>query len=108
MNKQHTNRTYSLGPYGKAIQTIHAFRSNYLDFDTDLSTMASLGIKFVRVPVSWCLTDSHPEDMITVTKPDRDDDNVNVEVQYMSDEEVKEKLTCEDPFYPGVHWPASE
>jgi hypothetical protein len=46
--------------------------------------------------------------MITVTKPDRDDDNVNVEVQYMSDEEVKEKLTCEDPFYPGVHWPASE
>jgi hypothetical protein len=110
INKQYINRTqyFGLGPYGKAIKTIHAFRSNYLDFDTDFSTMASLGIKYVRVPVSWCWTDSHPEEMITVIKPEGDDDNVKVITEFMSDEDVKEKLTCEDPFYPGVHWPASE
>ncbi|KAL3786580.1 hypothetical protein ACHAWO_000734 [Cyclotella atomus] len=108
INKQYINRTqyFGLGPYGKAIKTIHAFRSNYLDFDTDFSTMASLGIKYVRVPVSWCWTDSHPEEMITVIKPEGDDDNVKVTTEFMSDKDVKEKLTCEDPFYPGVRWPA--
>ena len=108
MQKEHTNRTESLGPYGKAIKTIHAFRSNYLDFDSDLSTMSSLGIKYVRVPVSWCWTDSHPEEMVAAIKPDGDDDDLKVKYKYMSDEEVKENLTCEDPFYPGVRWPASK
>jgi hypothetical protein len=108
MRKQHINQTQSLGPYGKAIKTIHAFRSNYLDFDTDLSTMALLGIKYVRVPVSWCWTDSHPKEMVKVTKPEGDDDNLQVITEFMSDDDVKKKLTCEDPFYPGVRWPASE
>src|SRR5210317_1383130 len=44
------NRKQSLGPWGKAIQTIHAFRSSYIDFEKELETMTSLGIKHVRVP----------------------------------------------------------
>ena len=108
MAKQQTNRSESLGPYGKAIKTIHAFRSNYLDFDEDLSTMASLGIKFVRVPVSWCWTDHHPEEMVRAANRDGNDDSNTVKFEYMNDEQVKEKLTCDDPFYPGVRWPASE
>ena len=70
--------------------------------------MSSLGIKYVRVPVSWCWTDSHPEEMVTIVKPDGDDDDLKVKYEYMSDEDVKEKLTCEDPFYPGIRWPASK
>ena len=109
MDEQNTNRGESLGPYGKAITTIHAFRSNYLDFDSDLSAMATLGIKYVRVPVSWCWTDFDPEGMITEIKiKGGDSDDENFALIYMSDEEVKEKLTCEDPFYSDVRWPASE
>lgn len=106
MAQQHVNQTESLGPYGKAIKAIHAFRANFLDFDSELSSMSSLGIKYIRLPVSWCWTDSHPEELVTVIQPDGDDDDLKVQHKYMSDEEVQEKLTCEDPYYAGVRWPA--
>ncbi|KAL7482681.1 hypothetical protein ACHAW6_008338, partial [Cyclotella cf. meneghiniana] len=107
MDDKNTNRGESLGPYGKAITTIHAFRSNYLDFDSDLSAMATIGIKYVRVPVSWCWTDFDPEGMITQIKIKSDDsDDENFALIYMGDEEVLDKLTCKDPFYSDVRWPA--
>lgn len=102
------NKKQSLGPWGKAIQTIHAFRSSYIDFEKELETMASLGIKHVRVPVSWCWTDNDIDpNMKLVTKnetdPDNNDDNNWI---YMDDEEVLKKYTCQDPFYDDVRWPA--
>ncbi|KAL7536458.1 hypothetical protein ACHAXR_010226 [Thalassiosira sp. AJA248-18] len=89
----------SLGGWGKAIRAIHAFRSSYIDFDDDLQTLSDLGIKYVRVPVSWCWTDHDP--FTTLVTKDDDDDWV-----YMDDEEVLEKFACKDPFYDDVYWPA--
>ena len=100
------SKNKSLGPWGKAIQTIHAFRSSYLDFDKELETMASLGIKYVRVPVSWCWTDTDIPDIRLATKNQLDSDDSDDWI-YMDDEEVLEKYTCADPFYEdGVRWPA--
>ncbi|KAK1736411.1 asparaginase [Skeletonema marinoi] len=104
------NKKQSLGPWGKAIKTIHAFRSSYLDFEKELGTMASLGIKHVRVPVSWCWTDTDIDpDLHLVTKNETDPNNDDNWI-YMDDEEVLEKYTCIDPFtmmfvgqlFPGV------
>eukprot|EP00986_Skeletonema_menzelii_P019720 scaffold29018_cov166-Skeletonema_menzelii.AAC.2 len=99
------NRKQSLGPFGKAIKAIHAFRSSYIDFEKELGTMASLGIKHVRVPVSWCWTDTDIDpDLHLVTKNETDPNNDSW--IYMEEEEVLEKYTCIDPFYDGVRWPA--
>jgi len=101
-----------LEPWGKAIQTFHAFRSSYIDFDEELKTLKDLGIKYVRVPVSWCWTDHDPSELVAkVTTVKVDDDGDEVEVDgwsYMEENEVKEKFTCLDPFFEedGVRWPA--
>jgi len=93
------DKKQSLGEWGKAIKAIHAFRSSYFDFDRELQIMSDLGIKYVRVPVSWCWTDHDPSKL--VTKNDDDDSLV-----YMKDEQVMEMYTCKDPFYDDVRWPA--
>ena len=89
----------SLGGWGKAIRAIHAYRSSYYDVDAELRTMAELGIKHVRVPVSWCWTDHDPSHLAY-------DDELTGASHYMSDTDVKSKFACEDPFYDGVYWPA--
>jgi hypothetical protein len=89
----------SLGGWGKAIRAMHAFRTSYYDMDDELRTMNRLGIKYVRVPVSWCWTDYDPTWLIYTNE-------YTGETVYTSDDDVKQKFACEDPFYPGVYWPA--
>ena len=91
----------SLGGWGKAIRAIHAHRSSYYDMDDELRTMAELGIRHVRVPVSWCWTDHDPSSLVR-----SDDLLTGGTAHYMSDADVKAKFACEDPFYDGVYWPA--
>ena len=100
------DKLQSLGGYGKAIKAIHAFRSSYYDIERELSTMNELGIKYVRVPVSWCWTDYDPSLLITKNTTSEEDDGDDDSWIYMDDEEVKEKFTCKDPFYENVYWPA--
>lgn len=77
-----------------ALRVFHAHRTSYLDFDDDLKTLASLGIRSVRIPMSWCLTDEDP------TTIDPDDTDV---------ESLEERFTCEDPFFgKDVKWPAGK
>ena len=99
-----------LGPWGKAIRTIHAFRSSYYDIETELRTMSELGIEYVRIPVSWCWTDYDPSYLYTLLPPSdetsNNNDNNNNNYSYMTDDEIKHKFTCPDPYYPEVRWPA--
>jgi len=99
------DKTQSLGGWGKAIKAIHAFRSSYYDIEQELQTMNELGIKYVRVPVSWCWTDYDPSSLITKDES-REGESDDDSWIYMSDEEVKEKFTCKDPFHDDVYWPA--
>ena len=85
---------------GKAARAVHTFRASYFDFDSELATLTELGIKYARVPVSWCWTDHDPSEMVV-----KDDYG---SVVYMSDEEVKDKFACRDPFYEDVYLLASE
>ena len=78
------NLTESLGLV-EALEAFHAHRVAFLDWDRDLSTLAALGIRHVRVPLSWCLTD---KDFDTLTKANA------------------QEYVCADPFYDGVQWPA--
>lgn len=100
------NREQSLGPWGKAVKTIHAFRSSYLDFEKELETMASLGIKYVRVPVSWCWTDDDIDPDVNLVSKNETDPNNKDNWIYMHDEDVLKKYTCQDPFYEDIRWPA--
>jgi hypothetical protein len=108
-----------LGPWGKAIRTIHAFRSSYYDIDTELHTMSELGIKYVRIPVSWCWTDYDPSILFTMLPPSDEtttssdktttsssSSSTSNNYSYMTDLEIKQKFTCQDPYYPTVYWPA--
>ena len=79
-----------------ALRVFHAHRTSFIDFEDDLATLAELGIMSVRVPLSWCLTDSDPAEI----ESGGDDDN--------GDALLREQFTCEDPFYQGVLWPASK
>ena len=103
-----------LGPWGKAIRTIHAFRSSYYDIEAELRTMSELGIEYVRIPVSWCWTDYDPSYLYTLLPTPSDDNSSNNNndndngnnYSYMTDDEIKHKFTCEDPYHPNVRWPA--
>lgn len=75
-----------------ALRVFHAFRVAFIDWEDDLATLAALGVKHVRVPLSWCLTDEDPN-----TIDDKEDDS-----------SLANKFTCEDPFYKGVRWPAGK
>ena len=97
------DKSKSLGQWGKAYKAIHAFRSSYFDFESELQQLQNLGIKYVRVPVSWCWTDYDPTTTLA-TKNDSDDSSDDW--VYMSDDQVLEKFTCKDPFHDDVYWPA--
>ena len=65
-----------------------------MDWEVELREMSDLGIKHVRVPVSWCLTDHDPNDI----DPDEDDDVM-----------LTDRYTCVDPFFgEEVLWPAGK
>lgn len=75
-----------------ALRVFHAHRVSYIDSDEDLSILQSLGVKHIRLPISWCLTDHDP------TTINEDDDD---------DESLMKRFTCIDPFFGrDVIWPA--
>lgn len=89
----------------KAIQSFHAFRTSYVDFQKDLPRIASLGIRQVRVPISWCWTSYDPTNDPLVWEP------VNtMEDTVQMQELLLERYTCLDPYYDledvSVRWPA--
>jgi hypothetical protein len=95
--------TEEVGPWGKAIRTIHAFRTSFYDIDVELRNMKDLGIQYVRVPLSWCWTDDDPSSIVIKNETYGAPKDSAI---YMSDTEVQEKFTCQDPFYEDVYWPA--
>ena len=84
----------------QAIRIFHAHRISYIDWEEDLATLSDLGIRHVRVPLSWCLTDSDPE-----TIDPKDSKNLD-------EKDLQKQFTCQDPFYQDendgslVYWPA--
>lgn len=75
-----------------AVQVFQAHRTSFVDLDVDLARLAALGVKSIRVPMSWCLTDHDPR---------------AVDLKAMDGAEVAAKFTCEDPFFgKEVLWPA--
>jgi hypothetical protein len=86
---QHLTERTSLA---HALRVFHSFRVAFIDWEDDLATLAALGIKHVRVPLSWCLTNEDP-----TTIDDTEDENL-----------LAEKFTCQDPYYPDVRWPAGK
>ncbi len=78
---------------GHAIRVFHAHRTSFLDFEEDLAVLKQLGIRSIRVPISWCLTDDDP-----ATIDPKDTDIKSLEARF----------TCQDPFFEGVLWPASK
>ena len=43
-----------------AISVFQAHRNTYVDMDVDFARLAELGIKNIRLPMSWCWTDHDP------------------------------------------------
>lgn len=78
---------------GHAIRVFHAHRNSFLDFEEDLEVLTQLGIRSIRVPISWCLTDEDPSTI------DPKDSDIRT---------LEERFTCQDPFFDGVLWPASK
>lgn len=72
-----------------ALRVVHAHRTSFVA-DDDLERLSDLGVKNVRVPISWCLTDADPRLLRDETE----------------EGELVEKFTCRDPFYDEVYWPA--
>eukprot|EP00977_Amphora_coffeiformis_P017538 scaffold5783_cov129-Amphora_coffeaeformis.AAC.4 len=83
----------------KAIKVFHAHRMTFIT-QHDLESIAQMGIKHVRVPLSWCFTDYDPDVEITSLEEDDDDNTTRAE--------LLEKFTCLDPYYQDedVRWPA--
>lgn len=77
-----------------ALKVFHSHRVSFIDWETDLAAIAELGIKHVRVPMSWCLTDHDPS-----TIDPRHHSN-------KTEETLAKEFTCPDPFFDGVYWPA--
>lgn len=77
-----------------ALKVFHAHRVSFIDWENDLSALAALGIKHVRVPMSWCLTDHDPSTI----------DPLHYDIKM--EKILYEKFTCPDPFFDGVYWPA--
>ncbi|VEU40330.1 unnamed protein product [Pseudo-nitzschia multistriata] len=72
------------GSVAHAIRVFAAHRTAFVDLETDLERVASLGITTVRVPMSWCWTDSDPR---------------TTDLSSLTDEELLERFACEDPFF---------
>jgi hypothetical protein len=75
-----------------AVSVFQAHRNTFVDLDVDFARLAALGIKNIRLPMSWCWTDYDPR---------------TVNLKNMTEDEVASKFTCEDPYFgPSVRWPA--
>jgi hypothetical protein len=86
------NMSKMSGSMAHAVQVFQAHRTSFIDLEVDLERLSTLGIKNIRVPMSWCLTDHDPR---------------KVNLKLLNDAEVIEKFTCEDPFFgKEVRWPA--
>jgi len=80
----------------RALQVFRAHRMTFIN-ETDLIHLASVGIRHVRIPISWCLTDaSYDDDMWNHYKFHNGND----------DAWLLEHFTCPDPYYEDVLWPA--
>jgi aryl-phospho-beta-D-glucosidase BglC (GH1 family) len=79
----------------KTLKVFHAHRTSFIT-EYDLRHLSNMGIRHVRVPLSWCFTDHDPDTEIT----DLDEKDPNTTASLL------EKFTCPDPFYPDVVWPA--
>lgn len=78
-----------------ALKLFHAHRTSYVTED-DLIKLSQWGVKHVRVPLSWCLTDHDFEDI----------DITNTTQEYT--DYLLQHYTCADPYYTedDVLWPA--
>jgi len=77
-----------------ALKVFHAHHVSFIDWENDLAALAALGVKHVRVPMSWCLTDHDPSTIDPAHHSNR------------TDEALAKAFTCDDPFFGGVQWPA--
>lgn len=85
----------------KALKVFHSHRTSYIDYDTDLLSLSSLGIKSIRVPISWCITDYDPS---TINYKNSSTNNNTINNQY--ELLLYKHYTCQDPFYSDIYWPA--
>lgn len=90
-----------LTPGGSVIHAIEVFaahRASFIDLETDLAKIAALGVKTVRIPISWCWTDVDPRHVDLYS--------------YESDADLLRDFACVDPFFGNdeseeqVLWPA--
>ncbi len=80
------------GSVQHAISVFAAHRASFIDFEQDLPKLAALGVTTVRIPMSWCWTDTDPRQV-----------DLN---SYEHDEDLLKEFACVDPFYPDILWPA--
>ena len=78
------NSTTIGGSVQHAISVFQAHRSSYIDLEIDLNRIASLGIKTIRIPMSWCLTDYDPR---------------RIDLSNYTDNELLNRFACIDPFF---------
>lgn len=81
----------------QAIKIFHAHRTSFVT-EYDFQRLAQLGVKHVRVPLSWCFTDARPDDINTT------------DTSTAYSKLLQERFTCKDPFYGekevNAQWPA--
>jgi len=71
-----------------AVRVFAAHRASFVDLETDLERLASVGVDHVRIPISWCLTDVDPT-------------RVDLSSYGSDDAAILEDFACVDPFYSG-------
>ena len=82
-----------------ALKIFQAHRASFVT-EHDLQRLSQWGVKHVRVPLSWCFTDAHPNEM----------NMTDTSKEYT--EYLEQQFTCRDPFYSNdkddetVLWPA--
>jgi hypothetical protein len=88
------------GSVQHAISVFQAHRTSYVDLEIDLDRIYSLGIKTIRIPMSWCITNYDPR---------------HIDLSNYTDAELLNSFACVDPFYNGdgdnsttgpIYWPA--
>ncbi|GKY93600.1 hypothetical protein MPSEU_000327400 [Mayamaea pseudoterrestris] len=88
-----------------AVRVFREFRTTYMNLDEELRQIAALGIRNVRVPVSWCTTDFDPSNDELLLADASGDGNATHE-----DELLLQRYACVDPYYAKEHeqvyWPA--
>jgi len=92
----------------EAIRIFHAFRVSYIDFEEDLARIAQLGIRKVRVPVSWCWTDRDPSKDRRLSQMLLNNSSGNLTEH--EERTLLDRYACLDPYFAKdgqrVLWPA--